>query len=34
MHRRASALSDETLSAIRSDLDLAELRLRRLLSGA
>lgn len=33
-HRRASDLSDETLSAIRSDLDLEELRLRRLLSGA
>mgnify|MGYP005849193485 CR=1 FL=1 len=31
-HRRASTLSDETLTAIRSDLDLEELRLRRLLS--
>lgn len=33
-HRRATGLSDETLGAIRSDLDLEELRLRRLLSAA
>lgn len=33
-HRQANGLSDETLSVIRSDLDLEELRLRRLLSVA